>query len=66
MAVNPGRRPGRLVIRADDRSLTPYAGLAVSGELARNLRLVELIDAELQAATAGGAGQAAPAGALAG
>lgn len=49
MAVNAGRRPGRLVIRADDRSLTPYAGLAVSGELARNLRLVELIDAELQA-----------------
>ena len=49
MAVNPGRRPGRLVIRADDRSLTPFAGLAVSGELARNLRLVELVDAELQA-----------------
>jgi len=35
------------VIRADDPSLTPYAGLVISGELARRLRLVELIDAEL-------------------
>jgi Transposase DDE domain group 1 len=50
MAIYPDRRPGRLVIRADDPSLTPYAGLAISGELARNLRLVELINAELQAA----------------
>jgi hypothetical protein len=50
MAVNRDRRAGRLVIRADDPSLTPYAGLAISGALARNLRLVELIDAELQAA----------------
>jgi Transposase DDE domain group 1 len=49
MAGNPGRRPGRLVIRADDPSLTPYAGLAISGELARKLRLVELVDAELEA-----------------
>jgi hypothetical protein len=49
MVVNRDRRPGRLVIRADDPSLTPYAGLAVSGELARNLRLVELIEAELAA-----------------
>jgi hypothetical protein len=37
------------VIRADDPSLTPYAGLAISGELARHLRLMELIDAELAA-----------------
>jgi DDE family transposase len=44
---NPARGPGRLVVRADDPSLTPYAGLAVSGELARRLGLVELIDAEL-------------------
>src|ERR1700757_1365246 len=50
MAVNRDRRPGRLVVRADDPSLTAYAGLAISGERARNLRLVELIDAELQAA----------------
>ncbi len=45
--VNRGRRPGRILVRADDRSLSPYAGLAVSGELARRLRLAELIDAEL-------------------
>jgi Transposase DDE domain group 1 len=30
--------------------LTPYAGLAVSGELCRSLRLTELVDAELTAA----------------
>ena len=35
------------MVRADDPSLTPYAGLAVSGELARRLRVAELIDAEL-------------------
>jgi hypothetical protein len=35
------------VVRADDPSLTPHAGLAVSGELARRLGLAELIDAEL-------------------
>jgi hypothetical protein len=34
-------------VRADDPTLTPYAGLAVSGELARRLGLAELIDAEL-------------------
>jgi len=37
------------VIRADDPSLTPYAGLAIVGELARRTRLVELVDAELGA-----------------
>jgi len=47
IAVNRARRPGRLTVRADDRALTPYAGLAVSGELARRLGLAELIDAEL-------------------
>src|SRR6266516_890052 len=40
-------RPGRLIIRADDPSLTRYAGMAISGELVHKLRLVELIDAEL-------------------
>jgi hypothetical protein len=45
--VNAVRRPGRIVVRADERSLTPYAGLAVSGELARRVGLAELIDAEL-------------------
>jgi hypothetical protein len=47
MVLNGARRPGRLVVRADDPALTPYAGLAVSGELARRLGLAELIDAEL-------------------
>jgi hypothetical protein len=50
MVVNPDRGPGRIEFRADDSSLTPYAGLAVSGELCRGLRLVELVDAELAAA----------------
>jgi hypothetical protein len=49
MSVNPARGPGRIEFRADDPSLTPYAGLAISGELCRRLRLVELIDAELAA-----------------
>src|ERR1035437_517868 len=49
MVINGGRSPGRLVIRADDPSLTPYAGLAISGELLRGLRLVGLVDAELAA-----------------
>jgi hypothetical protein len=46
-AGNPARRPGRITVRADERSLTPYAGLAVSGELARRVGLAELIDGEL-------------------
>jgi hypothetical protein len=49
MSVNGDSGPGRIEFRADDRSLTPYAGLAVSGELCRGVRLVELIDAELAA-----------------
>ncbi|MGH3262230.1 MAG: IS1380 family transposase [Trebonia sp.] len=49
MVVNGGIRPGRIEFRADDPSLTPYAGLAICGELARELRLVELVDAELSA-----------------
>jgi hypothetical protein len=47
MVRNGARGPGRLVVGADDPSLTPYAGLAVSGELAGRLGLAELIDAEL-------------------
>ncbi len=35
------------MIGESDPSLTRYAGLAVTGELSRRLRLVELIDAEL-------------------
>src|SRR5215211_3059115 len=46
-ASNPGRRLGRITVRADEPSLTPYAGLVVSGELARRVGLAELIDAEL-------------------
>jgi hypothetical protein len=49
MAIYFVRGPGRIEFRADDPSLTPYAGLAVEGELCRGLRLVELIDAELGA-----------------
>ena len=47
--INADAGPGRIEFRADDPSLTPYAGLAVSGELLRGLRLVELVDAELAA-----------------
>ena len=50
IVVNPDRGPGRIEFRADDPSLTPYAGLAISGEVCRGLRLVELADAELAAA----------------
>jgi hypothetical protein len=50
MAPNPDRGPGRIEFRADDPSLTPYAGLAISGELARGLRLVELTEVKLAAA----------------
>ena len=46
-AVSGGRRRGRITIGENDPSLVRYAGLAVTGELARRLRLVELIDAEL-------------------
>jgi Transposase DDE domain group 1 len=49
MSVHRGTGPGRIEFRADDPSLTPYAGLAIPGELCRKLRLVALIDAELSA-----------------
>jgi hypothetical protein len=41
------KRVGRIVFRADDERLTPFAGLAVVGVIARALGLVGLIDAEL-------------------
>src|SRR5919106_2027436 len=47
MVLNGARGLGRIVVRADDPGLTPYAGLAVSGELARRVGLAELVDAEL-------------------
>ena len=40
---------GRLVIRADDPTLTAHAGLAISGGLVRGLGLVGLLDAEIAA-----------------
>jgi hypothetical protein len=49
MSANRDTGPGRIEFRADDPSLTPYAGLAIPGELCRKLRLVALIDAELSA-----------------
>ena len=45
--VYGARRGGRIEIGERDPSLIRFAGLAVSGELARRLGLVELIDAEL-------------------
>jgi hypothetical protein len=50
IGINPDGRAGRIEFRADDPSLTPYAGLAISGALCRRLRVLELIDAELGAA----------------
>ena len=44
-----GRAAGRLRIRADEESLTPYAGLAIVGTLVERLGLVELIERELAA-----------------
>jgi hypothetical protein len=41
------RGAGRLLVRADDPSLTAHAGLAVVGDLARRLDLLGLIDGEL-------------------
>jgi hypothetical protein len=46
-AVHGDRGAGRIVFRADDEGLTPFAGLVCVGELARRSGLVELIDAEL-------------------
>ena len=34
-ADNDATGPGRLLVGADDPSLTPYAGLVIVGELAR-------------------------------
>jgi len=50
MPSNCDGGPGRIEFRADDPSLTAYAGLAISGELCRRLRVVQVIDAELAAA----------------
>jgi hypothetical protein len=42
--VNDSGGFGRVEFRADDPAMTPHAGLELSGELARRLRLVERID----------------------
>jgi hypothetical protein len=47
-AGNHRRSRGRIVVGDNDPSLCRYGGLAVVGELARRLRLVELIEAELR------------------
>jgi Transposase DDE domain group 1 len=44
---NDARRAGRIVVRADDRSLTGCGGLVVVGDLAEKLDLIGLIDGEL-------------------
>ena len=54
-AVDRDKPLGRIEFRADEKGLTPYAGLAVTGQLARRLGLVALVDAEL-----GGERRAAP------
>jgi len=46
-AVDGDKPVGRIAFRADDERLTPFAGLAVVGQIARRLGLVELIDGEL-------------------
>ena len=45
--VKDRRRGGRIVVRADDRSLTAHGGLAVIGDLERRLGLIGTIDAQL-------------------
>ena len=45
--MNDARRVGRIVVRADDPSLTGHGGLVVVGDLVEKLDLVELVDAEL-------------------
>ncbi len=42
-----GRQGGRIVVRANDRSLTGHGGLAVIGDLERRLGLIATIDAQL-------------------
>jgi Transposase DDE domain group 1 len=48
-ATHGRKSPGRIEVRADEEGLTPHAGLAIVGELARRTGLVELLDAEIAA-----------------
>ncbi len=45
--VNHRSGPGRVEIVADESNLTPYAGLLVTGEIARRAGLVESIDGQI-------------------
>jgi Transposase DDE domain group 1 len=47
-AAHRDSRPGRIEIRADEETLTPYAGLAITGRLVAALRLAQLLEAELR------------------
>jgi len=46
--VNDARRVGRIVVRADDPSLTGHGGLVVIGDLESRLGLIAEIDGELR------------------
>jgi hypothetical protein len=48
-ATHGRKSTGRIEIRADDEGLTPHAGLAITGELARRTGLVGLLDGEIAA-----------------
>lgn len=48
-AAHGRKAPGRIEIRADEEGLTPHAGLAITGELARRTGLVGMLDAEIAA-----------------
>lgn len=49
MRVKHRPGPGRVEIVADEPNLTPFAGLLVTGEIARRIGLVEGLDAEIAA-----------------
>jgi len=48
-AAHGRKSPGRIEIRADEEGLTPHAGLAITGELARRTGLVGMLDGEIAA-----------------
>ncbi len=48
-AAHGRKSPGRIEIRADEEGLTPHAGLAITGELARRTGLVGMLDGEVAA-----------------
>ena len=45
--ANDGRRGGRIVVRADDPSLTAHGGLVVIGDLEQRVGVITAIDAQL-------------------